>query len=129
VAAFHVAGIADIDIQPPVVVDIDQHDAGAPHAVLPEPGFCGGVFEMEIAFIEIDLIIAHIGRENDVGKAVIIQIADGYAAAVIKIAEEKAIFQLVVDHLVIEIDAGVVHQFEKGRRLFLPAGGAKRYHE
>ena len=129
VAVAHVARVADVDIQPAVIVDIDEYDAGAPHAVLPESGFGGSILEVKISFVEIDLIIAHIGGEHDVGKAVVIQIADGYAAAVVKIAKEKAVFQFVVDYFVIEIDAGVVHQFEKSRWLFVSAGGAKHCHQ
>ena len=56
VAVAHVAGVADIDIQPAVAVDVDDGDAGAPHAVLVEAGFVGDVFEFEIAFIEVEFV-------------------------------------------------------------------------
>ena len=82
---------------------------------------------MEIAFVEVDLIIPHIGGEDDVGEAVVVQVADGNAAAVVEIAEEEAVFKFVVDDLVIEVDTGMVHEFEEAGRLFVPAGEAEQY--
>ena len=84
---------------------------------------------MKVAFIKIKLVGAHIGGEEDIGETVVVDVADGYAAAVVEIAEEEAVFQFVVDDLVIKVDAGVVHEFEETGGLFVPAGGAEQYEQ
>jgi len=125
VAVLHVAGVADIDIEPAVAVDIGHDGAGAPHAVLAEAGFCGDIFEVEAALVEIELVLAHIGGEEDIGEPVVVDIADGDAAAVVEVAEEEAVSELAVDHLVIEIDAGVVEEGKELACLLVMMAGAK----
>jgi hypothetical protein len=112
VAVTHVTGIADVDIEPAVIVDIDENRAGTPHAILLEPRFGGDVFELEITFIEIEFIGAHVGRKEDVGETIVIDIADGDPAAVIEVPEKEAIVEALIDDLVIEVNAGVFHQLE-----------------
>jgi hypothetical protein len=112
VAVTHVTGIADVDIEPAVIVDIDENRAGTPHAILLEPRFGGDVFELEITFIEIEFIGAHVGRKEDVGETIVIDIADGDPAAVIEVPEKEAIVEALIDDLVIEVNAGVFHKLE-----------------
>ncbi len=118
----HMTGIADVDVEPSVVVDVDKSNAGAPHAILLQAGLRRDVFELEVAFVQVELAVAHIGSEQYVGESVIIEIADGYAAAVVEIAEKKAIFSLVVDDAIVKIDAGVFHQVEELGGVFTAAG-------
>src|ERR1700722_2064248 len=113
------AGIADIDVQPAVAVDVDHGDAGAPHAILAKAGFVGDVFKFEIPFVEIKLIGPHIGGEEDIGKAVVVDVADGYAAAVVKVAEEKTVIETSVLYGVLEPDAGAVGIQQGKHGLFL----------
>jgi len=74
----------------------------------------GDVFELEIPFIEVEFVLAHVGGEEDVGQAVVVDIADGYAAAIVEIAEEEAVLVFAVFDFVVEVDAGVCLQFEEG---------------
>ena len=127
-AVAHVAGIADVDIQPAVVVDVDEDCAGAPHAVLVEARLRGNVFKMEIAFIEIEFVASHVRREENIREAVVVDVADGNPAAVVEVPEKEAIVQPLISDLVVEFDAGILHQFEKRRGAggFVLAGGAEK---
>jgi hypothetical protein len=105
-------GVTDVDIEPAVVVDIYENDAGAPHAILFEACFVGDVFKFKIAFIEIELVAAHVGCEEDVWEAVIVDVSDGYAAAVVKVPEQEAVIQLAVFNIISKVDAGIFLEFE-----------------
>jgi hypothetical protein len=110
----HVPGVADIDIEPSIVIDIYEHDAGAPHAVLAEAGLVGDVFEVKVAFVEIELIRSHVGSEEDVGEAVVVDIPDGDAAAVVEVAKEEAVIELAILYIVLEVNACIFLQLEQG---------------
>ena len=105
--------VADIDIEPAVIIDVDEYDACAPHAILAKPCFVGDVFEGPVAFVEEELVTSHIGGEEDIRKAIVVDIPDGHSAAVVKIAEEEAIIFLAVCHVVAEFDTGVGLQLEQ----------------
>jgi len=107
------------------VVDIHEHGAGAPHAVLFKTGMGGDVLELEVAFVEIKLVLSHIGGEEDVGETIVVEIANGYAAAVVEVPEEEAVVQLLVHHFIIEVDAGIIHELEKAGSLWVFAAGTK----
>ena len=66
-AICHMPGVADIDIEPAIVVDVHEHHACTPHAVLAEAGLVRDVFEVKVAFVEIKFIVRHVGGEEDVG--------------------------------------------------------------
>ena len=82
---------------------------------------------MEMAFIEIELIVAHIGGQEDVGQSVVVDIADGYASAVVKIPVRKDVFLLVVHDRVGEVDAGVGLEGEEGRGRRLRLAGTGKH--
>lgn len=114
VAGAHVPGVADIDIQPAVVVDIYECDAGAPHAVLAEARFIRDVVELEIAFIKIEFVVAGVGGHYYVRKTIIVEIADSDTAAVVEVPEEEAILYRAISDVVVEVDAGMFHQIKEG---------------
>jgi hypothetical protein len=64
---------------------------------------------MEAALIQVDFITAHVRGKNNIRKPIIIQVPNGYTAAIIKIPEEKAIVQFSIYYFIIEVDAGLVH--------------------
>ena len=102
------------------MVDIHEHGAGAPHAVLFKTGMGGDVLELEVAFVEIKLVLSHIGGEEDVGETIVVEIANGYAAAVVEVPEEEAVVQFLIHHFIVKVDTGVVHEL-KERRVSLRA--------
>ena len=128
VAIAHMPGVADIDVEPSVIVDIHEHYACAPHAVLSEAGLVGDVLELEIAFVEIKLIVRHVGGEEDVGEAVVVDIPDGDATAVVEIAEKEAIIEPTIFYVVLKMDACIFFQLEQGRGVGgVITGGEKKY--
>jgi hypothetical protein len=119
------ARVADVDIEPAVAVDVGHDGAGAPHAILAEAGFCGDIFEVEAAFVEIEFVLTHVGGEEDIGESVVVDVADGYAAAIVEVAEEEAVGEFAVDYFVVEIDAGIVEEGEELTGLLIVMTGAK----
>jgi len=126
VTVLHVAGVAYIDIQPAVVIDVHKHGACAPHAVLREARSGGDVLKFEISFIQVDPVLTHIGGEEDIRQTVVIEVADGYAAAIVEVAEQEAVVDLFVHHLIVEVDACVVHQLEQCLIMLLVIAGEKQ---
>ena len=124
----HMPGVADINIEPSIIVDIDEHYACAPHAVLAEAGLVGNVFEMEVTFVEIKFVVRHVGGEEDVREAVVVDIPDGDAAAVVEIAEKEAIIELAIFYVILEMDACIFFQLEQGRSVGgVITGGEKKH--
>jgi len=124
----HMPGVADIDIEPAVVIDIYEHHACAPHAVLAEACLVGDVFEMKVAFVEIKFIGPHVGGEEDVGEAVVVDVPDGDAAAVVEVAEEEAVVEFAIFYIVLEVDASIFFQLEQGGCVGgMSTGGEKKY--
>jgi hypothetical protein len=106
------ARIAYINIQPSVVVDVHKYHTCTPHTVLHDSGTFCNVLKLEIAFVEIDLVVPHIGRKENIRQPVIVQIAHGHAAAIIKVSEKKTILQVTVNYFIIEINAGIFNQLK-----------------
>jgi len=77
---------------------------------------------MKVAPVEKDLVISHIGGEEDIGEAIVVEVADGYAASVVEVAEQEAVVELLVHNFIVEIDAGIVHELEE-RIMVFPAAG------
>jgi len=121
-------GVADIDIEPAIVVDVHEHHACTPHAVLAEAGLVRDVFEVKVAFVEIKFIVRHVGGEEDVGEAVVVDIPDGDATAVVEIAEKEAIIEPTIFYVVLKMDACIFFQLEQGRGVGgVITGGEKKY--
>lgn len=107
------SGVADIDVEPTVAVDVRHDDAGAPLLFGGgEPCLFRNVLKMPVAFVEIELIGPHIGGEEYVGEAVVVDVADGYAAAIVEVAIVDNVGGIGVDYFIDEIDAGVGHPLE-----------------
>src|SRR5580692_4134373 len=76
---------ADIDIQEAVVVDVDDGDACGPAIVFGNPGFSGNIFEMQVAFIQVEPVGPLVGCEEQVDLPVVVEVAGAYPAAVVVI--------------------------------------------
>ena len=63
----HVTGVTEIDIEPAVLIEIDEDDACGPLFFSAESGFIGNVFELEISFVQKKFIGTLIGREEYLG--------------------------------------------------------------
>jgi len=113
-----ITGIADEDIKPAIVVHIGHDHTGAPIVLGTETRFGGNVFELPVAFIEEEFIWAHVGGEEYIGPAVIIDITDGGTAAVVKVAVAEDVEVGTVMDIVAELNAGLLHLREERFRFF-----------
>src|SRR5664279_3512326 len=104
--------IANINIQPPVVVDICKNDSGTPHAILFKTRFISYVFKLPISFIQIELITAHIRSHENIRKSVVVNISDGHPTPIVKIPEKKAVIQSAVLHIILKMNPRRINQFE-----------------
>ena len=118
VVALDVAGVADVNIQPAVAIDVGHRHPGRPAPRSRYAGRFGHVLELQIAPIEVEPVGQAIGAEVDIGQAVVINVADGYAAAIVIVAVAKYIEVAVGGQLVDEVDAG----FRGGESGILTAG-------
>jgi hypothetical protein len=84
---------------------------------------------VEVAFVEIELVFAHIGCEEDVCESVVVDVTDGHPAAVVEISEEEAVGEFPVYDLVVEFDAGIVEEGEECAGLFMATGAKKAEEE
>ena len=106
--AVDVAGVADIDVEPAVGIYIGHGDTGAPDLCSGHTCFFGDVFKNKIAFVEIEFVLVLVGGEVNIRQAVIVDVADGYAATVVEVAVGKYVELLLVDNLVYKADSGYV---------------------
>ncbi len=87
-----VAGVAHVDVEQAVTVDVSHRHARLPG--IPTSGDAGlirDVFEAEVALVEIQPVVGHISGEIEVVQAVAVQVSDGHARAVREILEEQLI--------------------------------------
>lgn len=111
-----IARVANIDVEQTVGVQIHHDDPGAPEFCADHARLFRDIFKLKIAFVEVQLVLAHVGSKEHIGKAVVVHVADGHAAAVVEIAvtEDVEIFGIL--DFVNEGDAGFVGRdlFKKG---------------
>ena len=74
----------DVDIEIPVVVDIDHTDAACPPACR-DPRRLGDVCEPHVALVQVEATRNHVAREEDVRQAVVIDVADRNTPAVVNV--------------------------------------------
>ena len=103
-----VGGAADIDIEFTVAVNVDHSGAGAPAFLAGYAAFFGNVFEGEIPFVEEEAVVDHVAGEEDIGQAVVIDVADGYAAAVVEINIVEDVEGFAVEDGILEVDVCLV---------------------
>jgi len=120
-----IAGVADEDVEPAIVVNVGHNDAGTPVTLGAEACFGGDVFELPVAFVEIEFIGAHVGGEENIGPTIVIDITDSGAATVIKITVAEDVEVGTVPDLIAESDAGLFHLCEQRILLFTGMAGSE----
>src|SRR5690606_23374192 len=116
VIAFNVAGIAYVDVQPAVAVDICHTHSCRPGPRAGHTGFFGYVLKLEITFIDVKFIWSKVTRKINVDQAVVVNVSKGDAATIVKIAicvniEVVAEMQLILERHA----AGLSVNFEEQR--------------
>ena len=115
--------VADVNIEPPVAVEVEDVHARRPLAVV----FLNArrrrnVFKPEIAAIQIEFIVHLAAREKEVGPPVAVKIAHAHAAAVVNKLGRKNVERVVFLDFVVEINA----RFRGGELLKKGGRGRRR---
>jgi hypothetical protein len=118
----HIAGITDINIQPAVVVDINQYNTGTPLFFCRKTGSFRNIFKLKIPFVEVELVASLVGSKKNIRQPVIVEVADGNTAAIIKIPVIEHIETAVLREFVLEMNGAVFNQAEQSVFLFLATG-------
>jgi len=105
-------GITNINIEPAIVIYVNKHNAGTPHTILNNSRRRRDILKFEIAFVEVDLIIPHIGSKKNVGKAIIVQVTYSNSSSIIKVPKKKTVFKFTVRNAVIEINPRIIYQLK-----------------
>src|SRR5690349_901868 len=108
-------GTADVNIQPAIGIHIGKHNTCVPFIILNYASFFADVFKLKIALVEVKFIGTRVGCEKYISKSVIIYISNANTATVVKISEEKTVFQLIVFYCILKIYSGRIHQLKQSR--------------
>ena len=121
------SGHGDIDVEVTVVVDVDHGDAGRPAMGLDARGL-RDVLEPHVALIQVEAARDLIAGEEDVGEAVVVDVADRDAGAIVDVRHGQRVERITRLDGVGERDAGLRWtQSPEDRRLStrLPAARAE----
>ncbi len=102
----YVAGTTNINIEPAIVIDIYHYNSGTPILLVNKSRLLRNIFKLPITFVFIKLVGAHIGRKKNICESIIIDITNGYASAVIKIAVGKNIEVFCICYIIGKVNAG-----------------------
>src|SRR5256714_4208672 len=108
-----VAGVANVDVQPAIAIDIGQSDSRSPQPFAFDSRFLSDVLELEVTFVEIEVIAVLVGGEHDLGQTISIQVPDGYSTAVVVIAVGEDVELGRFLESVREVDAGVARRKQR----------------
>ena len=81
----HISGIADINIGPPVPVNIGKTGSGGPFAMSADPCLFRDILKFEISFVQVEHIGSHVGGKKDIHKPVVVYITNGHSSSIVKI--------------------------------------------
>ena len=104
VVTFHIAGIADVNIQPAISIDIRHGHTRTPSAGSSHSCFFGYIFKLKVPFVEVQLIGSEVGRKIQIRKAIVIHISNGYPTPIVEVAVGKDIEVLVKSKVVLKAD-------------------------
>src|SRR5690606_332318 len=108
ILTLEVAGVAYIDVDPSIAIDVGHGDAGAPVLGSCHASGFGNVFEAEIALVEKEPIGPHVSGKEYVVEAVVVDVADAYPTPVVVISEGEDIEVLLIFDAVDEVDTGLL---------------------
>ena len=101
------ACIANINIQPAIAVYIFHGNTGIPMMITLQTGFCGDVFKFPVAFIEVEFVVVLVWGKKNIWFAIIINVANGNATAVVKVVIVEDVHSIIVLHIVAEGNVGL----------------------
>lgn len=110
----HMTGVAEVDIEPSVLIEVDKYDAGGPLFFSAEAGFIGNVFKLKISFVPKKLIGTLIRREEYFWESVVVEVAGGDTASVVKVSVFEYVEVFGLFQVIGEFDTAVVDLGEQG---------------
>jgi hypothetical protein len=105
IPGFKIARFANVDIKPSIAIHISKGYACAPHARRFQSGFIGNVFEFKVALVQVEPVGLLVSTKKEIGQAIIINVTDAYATAVVKIPIGVNIESIVVHNIVGEVNS------------------------
>src|SRR5205807_3970502 len=118
----------DVDINVTVAVDVGHRDAGLPGPRVGDTGPLGDVHEPVVALVQVEPVGAEVRSEVEVGQAVVVDVADGHAAAVVVVHVVENAERGVVGQPIDERDTAALgsQPLEQLRRANATAGGDRQ---
>ena len=80
------AGVADVDVEQSIAIDVGHGYSSGPGSFAANTGFVGDVPELKVALVDVELIPVQVRGEHHLGQAIPIEVAYRHAAAVVEIA-------------------------------------------
>jgi hypothetical protein len=81
----HISGVAYVDVQPAIGIDVHENNARAPFATVYNPCFLRDVLKLKAALVEAEFIAALVGSHENLGQAVIIKVSCCHPASIVEI--------------------------------------------
>src|SRR5258706_11122126 len=102
-----------MDVELAVAVDVRQRPARRPSTGFGDAGVLRDVAKLKVAEVQVELRAVLVGGEDDLGQAVAGEVAEGHAAAVVKVAVGEDVQVAGVGETIREADAGVARGEER----------------
>ena len=118
VGCFRIAGLANVEIESSVSVNIRESNSGGPDVGRSYAGFSCDVAKKKVALVQVKFIVDLVARKEDVLKAVIVDISEGYTRAIIKVSIGVGIHSFRKSEVVAELNAAFNRDVSKERGKF-----------
>ena len=106
VVTLDITGVADVDVEPAVRIDVGHRHAGTPGGLSRYAGPLGHVLELHVPPVEEEAVIYPVTAQVDVGQSVVVDVTQGHAAAVVEVAVGVDVEVLVEVERIGEVDPG-----------------------
>ncbi len=106
--AADIAGVAHVDVQQAVAVDVGEGDPGSPEPLTGHTGLPGHISKPVRAQVQVQPVVVQVRREEELRQPVAGEVAERDAAAVVVVAVGEDVQLGGVDQAVLEAHAGVL---------------------
>ena len=103
--ARHVSGVADVDVEESVTVDVGEGDPRRPEPLARDPRPLGHIREAEVTLVQVQPVCTEVRREQEFRQTVAGEVAQRHPAAVVVVAIGEDIQLASIGEAVLEADA------------------------
>jgi hypothetical protein len=103
----YVARVPDVDVEPPVCIDVDEGDARRPGPFAGDPCPSRYVREAEPALVQVESVLPQVRGKHQLRKPVAREVPQRHAAAVVEVAVLEDVLVGCIDDPVFESNAGI----------------------